>query len=135
MIYLILPFFTWLITGSSKFVVNCIKEKRLAFDLIGYGGMPSNHSAIVSSITTLIALKEGIDTPQFGIALSFAFIVLLDASSLRQQIGKQAIRINEISQGQPKLRERIGHSTLEILAGLMVGSVCAFALKDIFNLI
>lgn len=135
MIYLILPFFTWLIAGSSKFVVNCIKEKRLAFDLIGYGGMPSNHSAIVSSITTLIALKEGIDTPLFGIALSFSFIVLLDASSLRQQIGKQAIRINEISQGQPKLRERIGHSKLEILAGLMVGSMCAFVLKELFDLI
>lgn len=132
-IYLILPLFTWLVTGSSKFLINSAKEKRLAFDLIGYGGMPSNHSAIVSSITTLVALKEGIGSASFGIALSFSFIVLLDASSLRQQISKQAIQINRLSLSQDPLRERIGHTKLEILAGLIIGSVCAFTLKELFD--
>ena len=69
-IYLITPFFAWLFCGIIKFVVNCLKERRLAFDLIGYGGMPSNHSTIVSSMASLIAFKEGIDAPAFGVAFS-----------------------------------------------------------------
>ncbi|WP_061526802.1 divergent PAP2 family protein, partial [Acinetobacter venetianus] len=119
--YLITPFLAWLICGLTKFLVNSIKSKRLAFDLIGYGGMPSNHSAIVSSMVSLIAFKEGIDSSAFGVSLTLAFIVILDANSLRQQIGKHAKAINEInSNGNIKLRERIGHTKLEILAGISI---------------
>ncbi|GAB01300.1 divergent PAP2 family protein [Acinetobacter venetianus] len=122
--YLITPFLAWLICGLTKFLVNSIKSKRLAFDLIGYGGMPSNHSAIVSSMVSLIAFKEGIDSSAFGVSLTLAFIVILDANSLRQQIGKHAKAINEInSNGNIKLRERIGHTKLEILAGISIGMI------------
>ena len=126
-IYLITPFFAWLVCGTTKFVVNCLKERRLAFDLIGYGGMPSNHSAIVSSMASLIAFKEGIDVPAFGVALTLAFIVILDASSLRKQIGKHAQAINQLEHYQgDKLRERIGHSKLEIIMGAILGSCVGF---------
>ncbi len=122
--YLITPFLAWLICGLTKFLVNSIKSKRLAFDLIGYGGMPSNHSSIVSSMVSLIAFKEGIDSSAFGVSLTLAFIVILDANSLRQQIGKHAKAINEInSNGNIKLRERIGHTKLEILAGISIGMI------------
>ncbi|WP_312100342.1 divergent PAP2 family protein [Acinetobacter venetianus] len=122
--YLITPFLAWLICGLTKFLVNSIKSKRLAFDLIGYGGMPSNHSAIVSSMVSLIAFKEGIDSSAFGVSLTLAFIVILDANSLRQQIGKHAKAINKInSNGNIKLRERIGHTKLEILAGISIGMI------------
>jgi len=122
--YLITPFLAWLICGLTKFLVNSIKSKRLAFDLIGYGGMPSNHSAIVSSMVSLIAFKEGIDSSAFGVSLTLAFIVILDANSLRQQIGKHAKAINEINRnGNIKLRERIGHTKLEILAGISIGMI------------
>lgn len=138
-IYLIIPFFTWLVTGGLKFVINCIQEKRLAFDLIGYGGMPSNHSAIVSSITSLVALREGLNSPAFGVALAFTFIVLLDANSLRSQVGKQAQAINTLIKRSdvdtPILRERMGHSKPEILAGLATGFACAVALNFAFNLL
>lgn len=126
-IYLITPFFAWLVCGITKFVVNCLKERRLAFDLIGYGGMPSNHSAIVSSMASLIAFKEGIDVPAFGVALTLAFIVILDASSLRKQIGKHAQAINQLEHYQgDKLRERIGHSKLEIFCGIFLGFLIGF---------
>lgn len=138
-IYLIIPFFTWLVTGGLKFVINCIREKRLAYDLIGYGGMPSNHSAIVSSITSLVALREGLNSPAFGVALAFTFIVLLDANSLRNQVGKQAQAINTLIKRSdvdtPILRERMGHSKPEILAGLATGFACAVALNFSFNLL
>ena len=61
--YLLCPFAAWLISGGLKFCINSLRAKTLAFGLIGYGGLPSNHSAIVSSMATLIALKEGIHHP------------------------------------------------------------------------
>ncbi len=129
--YLLTPLFAWAIAGSLKFFVNSIKAKRLAFGLIGYGGLPSNHTAIVTSTTMLIALKEGISHPAFGLAITLSFIVILDASSLRKQVGKQASRINSITNGsvlgEPKLRERMGHTPLEILAGIATGIAVAYA--------
>ncbi len=129
--YLITPFFAWLVAGCLKFAINSIKAKQLAFGLIGYGGMPSNHSAIVSSIAALIALKEGIDSPAFGVAITLAFIVMLDANSLRRQIGKHAAAINILNQHEPDsvLRERMGHTRVEILAGIVTGifsAICIF---------
>jgi acid phosphatase family membrane protein YuiD len=95
--YVLTPFLAWLVAGILKFLINSFKARRLAFDLIGYGGLPSNHSAIVSSMATLIALKEGINTPAFGVAIALAFIVILDASSLRRQVGKHAAAINKLN--------------------------------------
>lgn len=125
--YALTPFVAWLLAGCSKFAINSLRAKRLAFDLIGYGGMPSNHSAIVSSMAVLIALKEGIADPAFGVAVTLAFIVLLDASSLRRQVGLHAQAINLLSAEQaPPLRERMGHSRAEILAGLLLGAGSAW---------
>ena len=127
--YLITPFLTWLICGISKFVINSIKTKRLAFDLIGYGGMPSNHSAIVSSMVSLVASKDGINSHAFGVALTLAFIVILDASSLRKQVGRHAQVINQLDNYQgDKLRERVGHTKLEILVGISLGTFIGFTL-------
>lgn len=126
--YALTPFLAWLVAGISKFVINSIKAKQLAFGLIGYGGLPSNHSAIVSSMAALIALKEGIDHPAFGVALTLAFIVMLDASSLRRQVGKQATAINRLNTENDqasRLRERMGHTPVEIAAGVLVGILVA----------
>ena len=123
-IYLITPFMTWLIVGFLKFLINSLKIRQFAFRLIGYGGMPSNHSAIVSSITSLIFLDKGINDPAFGVALALSFIVLLDAKSLRGEIGLHAKAINKInkaSKSKTILRERIGHSFFEIASGCFVG--------------
>jgi acid phosphatase family membrane protein YuiD len=127
--YLTAPFLAWLITGILKFIVNTVHTRRIAFDLIGYGGMPSNHSAIVSCCTMLIAIKEGIDNPAFGVALMISFIVVLDAASLRQHIGKQAQAINELRDTETQLRERIGHKKTEILAGLTIGSLIGYTIS------
>lgn len=123
--YLATPFLAWLVAGCLKFLINCIRAKRLAFDLIGYGGLPSNHSAIVSSITALIAFRDGMNTPAFGVAIALAFIVILDASSLRRQVGRHAVVINQLNEKtNPSaivLRERMGHTQVEILAGILLG--------------
>ncbi|MEZ8724412.1 divergent PAP2 family protein [Vibrio pomeroyi] len=133
--YLITPFFAWLVAGCAKFAFNTIREKRLAFDLIGYGGMPSNHSSIVSSAATIIALNEGLQEPALVVALALAFIVILDANSLRQQVGKHAEAINLLNnnkEGKP-LRERMGHTRVEILAGVVTGIASAWCVHYAFT--
>lgn len=128
--YVLTPFLAWFATGILKFLINSFKARRLAFDLIGYGGLPSNHSAIVSSMASLIALKEGINTPAFGVAIALAFIVILDAGSLRRQVGKHAAAINQLNalttNSPLLLRERMGHTPIEILAGVITGSAVAY---------
>lgn len=130
--YAVTPFLAWFVAGVLKFAINSIKARQPAFGLIGYGGLPSNHSAIVSSMAALIALKEGVGHPAFGVALTVAFIVMLDASSLRGQVGKHALALNRLmssDKAQAALRERIGHSRMEILAGMLVGIGVAFAVR------
>lgn len=125
--YLATPFLAWLCAGCLKFIVNSVRFKRLAFDKIGYGGFPSNHSAIVSSMVAMIGLQDGIDHPAFGVAITVAFVVTMDANSLRRQVGFHARCLNGLSHGAaPILRERIGHTKIEILAGIVTGGLVAF---------
>lgn len=132
--YLITPFFAWFVAGCSKFAINTIKARRLAFDQVGYGGMPSTHSAIVSAMAALIAFREGMSHPAFGVAVTLAFIVMLDASSLRRQIGRQAEAINALAQGraESQLRERIGHTRPQIACGIAVGIAAAWLVTQVF---
>jgi acid phosphatase family membrane protein YuiD len=131
LLYPAIPVVAWFINGVLKFIINSAREKRIAFDLIGYGGMPSNHSAIVGSIAALIGLGEGINSAIFGIAIAFAFIVVLDAGSLRRSVGLHAEAINRLTSGNPMLRERMGHSKLEISVGLLVGIIVALVSFEI----
>lgn len=124
--YAITPFAAWFVAGSVKFAVNTALAGRDAVKLIGYGGFPSNHSAIVSSMATLVAWREGIGSAAFGIALTLAFIVVMDAASLRRQIGRQAEAINALRPPDAeRLRERIGHRPVEIAGGIVVGMMVA----------
>ena len=130
--YLVTPLVAWLLAGSLKFLVNSVKAGKLAFDLIGYGGMPSNHSAIVCSMPALIAIKEGVAAPAFGVAIALAFVVMLDANSLRRKVGEQAAVINRLAaglEGYRPLRERMGHTRAEIAAGALVGCAAAWLVQ------
>lgn len=131
--YIVTPFVAWFIAGVIKFLINCLREKKLAFDLIGYGGMPSNHSAIVSSMACMVGIREGIDSAPFGVALTLVFIVTMDANSLRRAIGQHAAAINRLANDESILRERMGHSKLEIIAGIFIGGISAI-LIDSFSI-
>ncbi len=124
-IYILTPFSAWVIAGGLKFLINSIKSKSLAFGQIGYGGMPSSHSAIVCSVAAMTAFREGIESSTFVIALTLAFIVMMDAMDLRRKIGHHAERLNHLAPDLPKLRERVGHSPIEVLAGVFTGVLTA----------
>jgi len=124
--YLLTPLLTWLVVGPIKFTITSVRQRRLAFNLVGNGGFPSNHSAVVTSMATLIALREGISHPAFGVAVTLAFIVMIDANSLRQHVGRHAAAINRLagetaSGAHQHLRERMGHTLVEIGGGIVTG--------------
>jgi acid phosphatase family membrane protein YuiD len=122
--YLLTPVLTWLAVGPIKFLINSARQRRWAFNLIGNGGFPSNHSATVTSMATLIALREGMGHPAFGVAVTLCFIVMIDANSLRQHVGRQAAAINRLAAGDAGhtvLRERMGHTLVEIGGGILTG--------------
>jgi len=132
--YLLLPFFAWLVCGSLKFVINFLRSKcsfNKAWELIGYGGFPSTHSAILSSAVFFAGFSMGFDSPVFLVGLGTLLIVIMDAHGLRRKVGSQAKAINELRAAigiqAPPLRERMGHSWLEIFGGLVVG-MCLSAL-------
>jgi uncharacterized protein len=133
--YLLTPVITWITVGPIKFLINSIRARRWAFNLVGNGGFPSNHSAVVSSMATLIALREGIAHPAFGVAVTLCFIVIIDANSLRQHVGRQAAAINRLAgeaSGHTWLRERMGHTVVEIIGGLCTGVAVGFGIFTIF---
>jgi acid phosphatase family membrane protein YuiD len=135
--YLVTPVLTWLVVGPIKFLITSVRQRRLAFDLVGNGGFPSNHSAVVTSMATLIALREGINDPAFGVAVTLAFVIMIDANSLRQHVGRQAAAINRItgtSAGVKPLRERMGHTLVEIGGGIVTGIAVAFAINYLSRL-
>ncbi|WP_313703549.1 divergent PAP2 family protein [Massilia sp.] len=133
--YLITPFLTWLVVGPIKFLINSARQGRWAFNLVGNGGFPSNHSSVVTSMATLIALREGMGHPAFGVAVTLAFIVMIDANSLRQHVGRQAAAINRLAvdvKGHAILRERMGHTLVEICGGIVTGIGMGFLVYHLF---
>jgi uncharacterized protein len=129
--YFFCPLLAWFIAGSLKFAINSFRSKRLSFDQMGYGGLPSTHTAIVTSTTTLIALQEGLSSPFFGIAFTFTIIIIIDAIGLRRQMGKHARAINQLTQdafSQKPLKETMGHKMYEMLAGFGVGVIVGWVM-------
>lgn len=127
--YLLTPLLTWVVVGPIKFLINSARQRRWAFNLVGNGGFPSNHSSVVTSMATLIALREGMGHPAFGVAVTLCFIVMIDANSLRQHVGRQAAAINRLARTDPDhkwLRERMGHTLVEIAGGICTGIAMGF---------
>jgi acid phosphatase family membrane protein YuiD len=136
--YLLTPLLTWLVVGPIKFLINSARQRRWAFNLVGNGGFPSNHSATVTSMATLIALREGIGHPAFGVAVTLCFIVMIDANSLRQHVGRQAAAINRLAAGSAEagahpLRERMGHTLVEIGGGIVTGILMGNLIHYLFG--
>ena len=94
--FLIIPF---LVTLVSQFI-KCLLDRERRGGIITFldlsGGMPSSHSAFVSSLTTCIFFKYGVKSPIFAMCLAFSLIILYDARMVRYESGKQAIVLNEI---------------------------------------
>ena len=99
--------------------------------MVSTGGMPSAHSALVTSLTTAIGRELGLGSPLFAVSAVFAAIVMYDAAGLRQAVSVQARILNRMLDelftqhafSERRLRELIGHTPLEVSAGFGLGLV------------
>ena len=125
--YFLLPFAAWITSGTLKFFINAIRQKSFnrAKNLIGYGGLPSTHTTIISSAVFFYGFSEGFFTPIFTLGLSVMMLFLMDAFSLRRKVGEHAKILNQL-QDKIILRERMGHSGLEIFCGIILGAILGF---------
>jgi acid phosphatase family membrane protein YuiD len=96
--------------------------------VVGAGGMPSSHSAMVTALATAVGYTRGFRSDLFAVTLVFALIVLYDAVGIRQAVGRQSAFLNRMQRettiGQVmrvELPEMVGHTPLEVLAGAAWG--------------
>ena len=127
--YLLTALSCWFTAQLIKVLINLFLQKKLILErLFGDGGMPSGHSATVTSLATIIGLELGFGSVEFAIAAILAVVVCHDATGVRQETGKQAVMLNEIlrileSESLPeiKLKELVGHTPLQVAAGILLG--------------
>ena len=125
---------SWFIAQLLKVLVTLWQEHRLDFSKFwASGGMPSSHSAFVMALTISIGQIYGYDSPYFAIAMVFSFIVMYDAANVRLEAGRQAALINQIIEvledpdlnPEQRLKEILGHTPIQVLAGCILGIVVA----------
>jgi len=133
-IYLLVPFTSLVSAQIIKFIIESTKNKKLMWGRLfnGSAGMPSSHTSFSFSLTVLLLLTQGETSPLFAISLIFSFIVAYDSMGVRLESGKQAEAINvivdEMFSNKPKitiarLKEQIGHKPLEVLVGMLLGTI------------
>ncbi|AMJ41641.1 divergent PAP2 family protein [Anaerotignum propionicum] len=123
---------SWAIAQGSKIILTLIIDKRFdATRIVGTGGMPSSHSALVMALAFSIGKYNGFGSPLFAMALIFSFVVMYDAAGIRRAAGKQAEIINMLLikhevPDMEKLKELLGHTPLEVFVGGLLGIAVGF---------
>lgn len=124
----------WFIAQTIKAFVLTIKQKKFRFDLYSLpGGFPSSHTATVAGLSTAVGMISGFDSVLFAISIILAFFMIYDAKVIRGAAGKQAESLNRLiemyneeeEEDIDKVRERLGHSVLEIFSGAIIGILAA----------
>jgi len=125
----------WIIAQIIKVTTGVVKEKKFDFRwFVGTGGMPSSHAAGASCLSAAIGLEYGFSSVYFALAASFAIVVMFDAQGVRRASGRQARILNKIMDDiywqkkihDNQLRELIGHTPIEVIAGFLLGVTIAF---------
>ncbi len=130
----------WFVAQAYKVISTLFVEKKLVLRrFVETGGMPSSHSSTVSALATSVGLVYGLDSVLFAITLIFAIIVIHDAAGIRQAAGNQARVLNRLEATLNKLfeehfrderlKELLGHTKIEVLAGTLLGIAIAFIFK------
>ncbi len=133
--------FGWFIAQSLKVLSVLVEKRRIDFNyFVSTGGMPSSHSAFVMALTVAVGFDAGWNSSIFALSLAFAIVVMYDASGVRQAAGKQAEVLNIIVEdmfkthkiAEKRLRELLGHTPIEVLAGAVLGIVIGLAAQSLF---
>lgn len=138
--YFVTALSSWFLAQVVKTILYWIVNKKFdPWRLVGDGGMPSGHSATVVSFATVCALIHGFASFEFAVSAVLAIIVCHDATGVRQVTGKQSIVLNQLREliekisdhklsDEVKLKEFVGHTYAQVLAGSLLGVANAVAL-------
>jgi len=130
--FLYIPLLVWFCIQTFKVIYDLVTTKKFNFKrIVGAGGMPSSHSAVVTTLAAMIGKNVGFDTPMFAMSVVFALVVMYDAAGVRRAAGKQASLLNKIVetpglssvQVQERLVEVLGHTPLQVIVGAIIGIV------------
>lgn len=132
---LVTSILSWFTAQVLKVIFTLIEKKRLDFRrFVGSGGMPSSHSAFVTSLATAVGLQNGFSSTEFAISTVFALVVMYDAAGVRRAAGQQARILNKLveqweksdfSDTDKRLKELLGHTPKEVFAGALLGMAIA----------
>ena len=135
-------FRSWLVAclmaQGIKIALGAGRLRRFDFRwLIGTGGMPSTHAAGVTALSVSVGLQTGFDSPLFAACIAFTVITLFDAQGVRRWSGRQAQVLNKMMEDiyfkrriqEQRLKELLGHTPLEVIAGMSVGVATALMLR------
>jgi acid phosphatase family membrane protein YuiD len=131
----------WFIAQSLKVLFVYIGHKRLDLSrFVGAGGMPSSHSAMVSSTAMMMGLTQGFDSPLFALCIVLCCVVTYDASGVRKAAGQQAKLLNRLREKwdpdgemlEKPLNEMLGHTHLQVAAGIVLGISIALLMYFLF---
>lgn len=130
--FIIIPFAVWFFIQLFKVLWDLVVTHKFNFKrIMGAGGMPSSHSAVVTTLATMIGKTEGLDSKMFALAVFFAAVVMYDAAGVRRAAGKQAKLLNKLIetpglsnvQVQEKLVEVLGHTPIQVIVGATIGII------------
>ena len=130
--FLYIPLLTWFGIQLFKVIWDLLTTKKFNFKrIMGAGGMPSSHTAVVVALSVLVGREAGFGSYDFAIAFVFACVVMYDAAGVRRAAGKQASLLNKIIETpgltgvevQEKLVEVLGHTPLQVFVGAIIGII------------
>lgn len=130
--FLLTSLSSWFIAQVLKVIIHAIVCKTWELErLFGDGGMPSGHSATVSSLAVFTGLSYGTASFQFAVCFIFAIIVCHDAMGVRRETDKQSQLLTELAETitiltakelpEVKLKKFVGHTPLQVIAGILIG--------------
>jgi acid phosphatase family membrane protein YuiD len=121
------------VAGGIKFFVNGFNGSWSLWSFVVTGGMPSQHTAIVSALAMSILLTEGFSTA-FAISIALAGIVIRDAFGLRRSVGEEGAAIAQLLK-KNKLKQPLhiapGHTPKQVCVGALLGIVIALIITFI----
>lgn len=138
---LITPFITLFIVQSIKLLTDGIKGNyNIRGMFFTYGGMPSSHTAFVTSMSVMVAYTEGLNSSNFGIAMVLSLIVITDAVILRRYIDNHGKAVKMLverlpadeQKNYPPIATKLEHTIPQVLVGAGVGIVIASLIYFIF---
>ena len=134
-------FIAWALAQIIKLPLEYFLHRNWDWGLLlSTGGMPSSHSALVTALSVSIGLQEGFTSPLFAISWVLAMIVIYDAIGIRRHAGDHArvlnLMIDELFTGHPlaekELKEVLGHTPREVIAGMALGIVVPYLMIRVF---